>query len=167
MDRSKRVVFISHCVLNQNTVVCPLARAKGAYREIIVKLMDYGIGIHQMPCPEFRHLGLKRDPMEKIEYDTLEYRKLCKDLAKDSINVMKEYLDNDYEIVGIIGINQSPTCSIGDLKGIFMEELFELMDKDIIPSTIDIPTDYIDGKDNGEFIAKLEEFIIKNMCSRG
>ncbi len=157
MIRSKKVIFISHCILNQNTVVCPLARAKGAYREIIKKIMECGIGIHQMPCPEFRKLGLKRIPMSKTEYDTLEYRNLCRSLAKDTANILKEYISNDYEIVGILGINGSPTCSITGIRGIFMEELFSLLEKEkIYLNKIDVPEDYMDMKDNKEFISKLE-----------
>lgn len=160
MERSKRVIFISHCIINQNTVVCPLARAKGAYREIIEEIMNNGIGIHQLPCPEHRHLGFKREPMDKNQYDTIEYRNLCRNISQDTINIMKEYLDNDYEIVGLIGINESPTCSIRDAKGILMEELLSLAEKEEINlRTIDVPTDYMDGKDNEGFIRELEEFI--------
>ena len=50
--RSKKVVLVSHCILNQNSVVNDLARAKGAYREIVETIMDNDIGIHQLPCPE-------------------------------------------------------------------------------------------------------------------
>ena len=135
MERSKRVIFISHCIINQNTVVCPLARAKGAYRD----------------------LGLKREPMDKNQYDTIEYRNLCKNISQDTINIMKEYLDNDYEIVGLIGINESPTCSIRGAKGILMEELLALAKKEKINlRTIDVPTNYMDGRDNEEFIKELE-----------
>lgn len=160
MERSKRVIFISHCIINQNTVVCPLARAKGAYREIIEEIMNNGIGIHQLPCPEYRHLGLKREPMDKNQYDTIEYRNLCRNISQDTINIVKEYLDNNYEIVGLMGINESPTCSIRDAKGILMEELLSLaQNKGIHLKTIDVPTDYMDGKNNEEFIKELEEFI--------
>lgn len=160
MERSKKVVFISHCILNQNTVVNPLARAKGAYRDIIQEIMNNGIGIHQLPCPEYRHLGLNRKPMNKLEYDTVEFRTLCKDISKDTINMMKEYLENGYEIVGLIGINNSPTCSIRATKGILMEELLSLAEKEkIYLNTIDVPTEYFDGKDNEKFIEDLREFI--------
>lgn len=160
MNRSKKVVFMSHCILNQNTVVCPLARAKGAYREIIEKIMDEGIGIHQLPCPEYRYLGLKREPMSKEQYDTKEFRTLCKDIAKDMINIMKEYLENDYEIMGLIGINQSPSCSIRGKQGILMEEILELVKNENIPlSLIDVPGEYVDGEDNREFIQELGNFL--------
>jgi len=162
MDRSKRVVFVSHCILNQNTVVHPLARGKGAYKDIVKEIMDQGIGIHQLPCPEYRHLGLKRKPMNKNEYDTIEYRALCKNISEDAINIVKEYLDDDYKIVGLIGINESPTCSLRNIKGILMEELLTLAEKEKFSlNTIDVPGEYVDEKDNTEFIANLRGFLTK------
>ncbi len=160
MDRSKKVIFISHCILNQNTVVCPLARAKGAYRDIVQEIMNNGIGIHQLPCPEYRHLGLKRKPMGKSEYDTVDYRDLCKRISHDAINQIKEYLDNGYEVIGLMGINESPSCSIRGVEGILMEELLDIAKKEQISlNTIDVPGEYVDGKDNKEFIKELKIFI--------
>lgn len=160
MDRSKRVIFTSHCILNQNTVVYPLARAQGAYSEIIKTIMDKGIGIHQLPCPEYRHLGIERKPLSKSEYDTKEFRDLCKDISQDAVNILKEYLHNDYEIIGLIGINQSPSCSIRDIRGILMEELLTLVESEGISlNTIDVSDKYRDGKDNKEFLEELETFL--------
>lgn len=162
MDRSKRVMFISHCILNQNTVVCPLARANGAYTKTIEEIMKKGIGIHQLPCPEYRHLGIKRLPMSKEEYDTEEFRSLCRDIGLDTINIMKEYIENEYEIVGLIGINGSPTCSIKYSKGILMEELLDLIGENNIDiNMLDVPGDYKDGEDNRIFIDKLIDFLQK------
>lgn len=164
MERSKKVVFISHCILNQNTVVSPLARAKGPYKDIIETIMEYDIGIHQLPCPEFRHLGLSRKPMTKLEYDTTDYRNLSKEIGKDVINIMKEYLANEYEIVGLIGINHSPTCGIRGEKGVFIEELMVLMNTHNIKiKTIDIPTDYHDGEKGKKFIDELKDFLNKSI----
>lgn len=160
MHRSKRVIFISHCILNQNTVVCPLARAKGAYTEIIETIMKNGIGIHQLPCPEYRHLGIKRDSMTKEEYDTEEYRKVCKNISIDTIDMMKEYIENGYEIVGLIGVNESPTCSIRNSEGIFIEEMLELMNKSNLDiKLLDVSVDYIDGENNSKFITELTDFL--------
>ena len=160
MHRSKRVIFISHCILNQNTVVCPLARAKGAYTEIIETIMKNGIGIHQLPCPEYRHLGIKRDPMTKEEYDTEDYRKLCKNISIDTIGIMKEYIENAYEIVGLIGVNESPTCSIRNSKGIFIEEILQLMNKSNLDiKLLDVSTEYKDEEDNSKFINDLIGFL--------
>ncbi|SHJ20562.1 CD3072 family TudS-related putative desulfidase [Lutispora thermophila] len=164
MERSKKVIFTSHCILNQNTVVPPLARAKGPYRDIVEVIFNNGIGIHQLPCPEYRYLGLKRKPMTKEEYDNEEFRKLCKDISKDIVTVMKEYLDNGYYIIGLIGINGSPTCSIIGDRGILMEELLSsCREANIELNLIDVPTDYHDGENEKGFIDRFKEFI-SNAC---
>lgn len=160
MNRSKRIIFISHCILNQNTVVYPLARANGPYTDIIEIIMENGIGIHQLPCPEYRHLGIKRDPMTKEEYDTKEYRRLCKNISIDTIDIMKEYIENDYVIVGLIGVDESPTCSITNYKGIFIEELLDLINKNNLDVTLlDVPVYYKDGEKNVKFINELIDFL--------
>lgn len=160
MERNKKVVFISHCILNQNTVVYPLARAKGPYKDIVEVLLQEEIGIHQLPCPEFRYLGLKRKPMTKEEYDTLEFRNLCKNIAEDTLKIMEEYLRNGYDILGLIGINDSPTCSLMNTKGILMEELLSICEKaNINLKLIDVSADYHDGEKGKEFIIKLKAFL--------
>ncbi len=160
MDRSKKVIFVSHCILNQNTVVYPLARAKGAYRDIVTELMNNGIGIHQLPCPEYRYLGLKREPMTKEQYETEDFRRLNKGIASDAVRIIKEYISSGYNMLGIIGINESPTCSINGEKGIFMEELLcGLSEEDIKLRLIDVPSDYYDGVRGENFIKALRDFI--------
>lgn len=164
MNRNKRVIFISNCILNQNVVVSPLARAKGPYNDIVETIMDYDIGIHQLPCPEFRHLGITRVPMTKEEYDTVEYRKLSKRIALDLINIIKEYLNNDYNILGLIGINNSPSCSINNEMGIMMEEIIKITkEESIYLNTIDVPTNYYDGERGIDFIKKLKIFLKNNI----
>lgn len=126
MKRLKEIVIVSHCVLNQNTVVEGLARAKGGFK-IVDELIGEGVGIVQLPCPEFKFLGIKRKGQSKIEYDLKEYRELCKNLFMPILDDIKEYQRNGYKIKKIIGINQSPTCSISGNRGIFMEEIFEIL----------------------------------------
>lgn len=160
MERSKKIVLVSHCILNQNTVVNPLARANGSYVDIVTELMKNGIGIHQLPCPEYRYLGLKREPMTKEQFDTEAFRSLNKSISKDTVNVVKEYINNGYDVIGIIGINESPTCSINGEKGILMEELLHELEKEEIKlKLIDVPTDYHDGTQAKDFIKALNSFI--------
>ena len=164
MNRSKRIIFVSNCILNQNVVVDPLARSKGAYSDIVKTIMDYGIGIHQLPCPEFRHLGLSRKPMTKGEYDTSEYRELSREIGLDAMNIIKEYLDHDYNIIGLIGINSSPSCGISGEVGIMIEEITKVTgEEDIYLKTIDVPTDHYDGDRPISFIKKLKVFIEENI----
>lgn len=157
MKRARKVVFLSHCILNQNTVVEPLARVEGPYGKLLSLIMEKGVGIHQLPCPEFRHLGLARRPMTKEEYDTYEFRSLCRSLADDSLAIVREYIDNGYQVLGLIGINHSPTCSIDGNRGIFMEEYIGgLEDLGLDLAMLDLPTDYLDGDESRKFLEKVE-----------
>jgi predicted secreted protein len=142
MLRDKKLILLSHCILNQNSVVLPLARAKGGFL-IAKSLLDKGIGIIQLPCPEFKFLGPERKPMNKEQYDSPEYRTLCRELFKPILEDIKKYLAQSYSLVGIVGINDSPTCSITGIRGIFMEEIFIMLNEESIEvNYFEIPADY-------------------------
>ncbi len=147
MERSKRILMISHCILNQNTVVEPLARDQ---KNLLGRLMPYlekGVGIVQLPCPEVRCMGLRRWGHVKEQFDHPLFRSECRSMTSRIVDDISEYLKNGYEIVGVAGIEGSPSCgcvktcsskewrgSVGrsELKdtveviesmGVFMEEL--------------------------------------------
>lgn len=142
MLRQKKLLIVSHCLLNQNSVVKPLARAAGAF-PVIQHILNKGIGIIQLPCPEFKYLGPERQPMSKEQYDSSEYRKLCKDLFIPVLEDIKKYLKSGYDLIGILGINHSPTCSLSGSRGIFTEEIFKILEEENIDiKTFEIPTDY-------------------------
>jgi len=161
MLRNKKILYISHCVLNQNSVIRDWERSQGAFNDIVRVLLDNNISIVQLPCPEFTFLGEGRPPMTKEEYDIPEYRRLCRELSEKVTKQMKEYLVNSYKILGVLGIGGSPTCDTLGKKGIFMEELLELVDKENIPlDSFDIPEEYVEGEDN-KTIERFREFISK------
>ncbi len=128
MKRLKKIVLLSHCILNQNSVVRPLARAAGAFEDLAISYISKGFGIYQLPCPELKYLGLTREPMTKEEYSTDAYKKLCKDLADDVILDLEKYIEDGATIEYLHGIRMSPTCSISSDRGIFMEYLIEGLD---------------------------------------
>jgi hypothetical protein len=51
-ERGGRVVFVSHCLLNQNTRYPGGAFRPGAVMEVAVPYLRDGAGICQLPCPE-------------------------------------------------------------------------------------------------------------------
>lgn len=155
MLRSKNLIIVSHCVLNQNSVVSPLARARGVF-EFVSHLIEEGIGIIQLPCPELRYLGITRKPMEKEEYDTLEYRNLCKELFSPVMKELENYIKNGYTIKGIIAINESPTCSISGKTGIFMEEILkQFEEREIKLKYIEVPSYYDDKRDSEKLFNEI------------
>jgi len=123
--RSKKVILVAHCILNQNAKIDRCAHYPGAMREVTQALLDAGVGIIQMPCPELLYLGLDRQT-EKDKETTIESeddrvgvlmnktvpRVLCGKISYDLIYQIKQYKLNDFEVIGMLGINGSPTCGV-------------------------------------------------------
>ncbi|HHW13748.1 MAG TPA: hypothetical protein GXX28_02270 [Firmicutes bacterium] len=127
MRRGKRVLLVAHCVLNQNAVVSPLARAPGALVPAIKPALEAGIGLLQLPCSEKACGGLSRaSSMTREEYDTVEYRRLCARLARRVADDLEPLLADGCRVVGVLGIDGSPSCSVEEPQGILREELFKL-----------------------------------------
>ncbi|ACV24005.1 CD3072 family TudS-related putative desulfidase [Methanocaldococcus fervens] len=87
----KKIAIVSHCILNQNSVVKGLERAKEAFNEVVEIILNENYGIIQLPCPEMLYLGINRRGMVKEEYNTKEYRELCREILKPIIKYLKEY----------------------------------------------------------------------------
>lgn len=123
--RSKKVILVAHCILNQNSKIDRCAHYPGAMREVTQALLDAGIGIIQMPCPELAYLGLDRQ-VEKDKETTVESeddrvgvlmnktvpRVLCGKISYELIYQIKQYQLNGFTVVGMLGINGSPTCGV-------------------------------------------------------
>ena len=113
MQRSKRILLVSHCILNQNTVIKDEERAEGAVLSAATWALTEGFGLLQLPCPEFTFLGLERPPMTYEEYDTKEYRRHCRQILQPVLEQALDYLKNGYEMAGVLGIQSSPSCDPG------------------------------------------------------
>ncbi len=159
MLRANKVILVSHCILNQNSVVRPLARAKGAFEEIVKMISQRGFGIVQLPCPETLFLGLERLPMSKAEYATPEYIALCERLATREIEYIKLLQEGKVCIAGMIGIDQSPTCSQYGEVGHFMMALRNFAELECVPK-LDIPELFGESDEETQnFYLKMEYWL--------
>ena len=123
--RSKKVILVSHCVLNQNVKIDRCAWYPGAIHEVTQILLDAGVGFLQMPCPELLCLGLDRQA-ERGAVTTIESeddrvaermneerpRQICRKLAGDLVDQIEQYHLNGFTVLGVLGINGSPTCGV-------------------------------------------------------
>ena len=144
--RKRRVIFISHCWLNINTRFPEGCAFEGANVPLIKTMLDSGLGIIQMPCPEYECLGL-----EKWDYGVVikdEIRACFRKQAQVVLKQIKDYRALGFEIVGVFGMNPSPSCGVDVAKGkgtmlgtsrdtseqaepgIFIEELQNLLAKE-------------------------------------
>ena len=114
-ERSHRVVFIAHCFLNTNTRFPGGSAFKGSTVPLIELLLKSGMGIVQMPCPEFQCLGLEKEFYGAVPEAKL--RRCFRELAQGVVAQIKAYQNLGYEIAGVIGMNPSPSCGVEITKG--------------------------------------------------
>lgn len=128
-ERSRRVVFVSHCILNENTRYAGGAGRPGAVTEVVLELIAAGYGIHQLPCPERLAWGgvLKRHslwlyhskggplyPLRGILlsgfvwWTKVVYARIARQVGRD----VEDYQRAGIETVGVVGIGASPSCGV-------------------------------------------------------
>ncbi len=124
-QRSKKIILMAHCVLNQNAKLDRCAHYPGAIKDLSGIVIERGVGIIQMPCPELLYLGLDRQ-VDRGKCSTVEEedtriaqrmagengKALCREIANSIVFQVEEYRKNGFEIMGLVGINGSPTCGV-------------------------------------------------------
>lgn len=123
--RSKSVVFVAHCILNQNSISDGTATHSGMVNTIVDMFQQSAVGIVQMPCPELHCLGLDRGDLKGgfrplLEENTRIRQKMADDSAQQKLKILveqilyqiSEYDKHGFEVKGIIGINRSPSCGV-------------------------------------------------------
>lgn len=136
--RSRRMVYVSRCLLNCNAKFPGCADVPGVYTEIITPIAEAGIGIEQMPCLEIMGWGGVDRPkvMHELDPDNpgadwiLEYPRLCKREARKMADQMEDYLEAGYEILGVVYVDDSPTCGLTNTQ-VFPDVHFQIMEMGI------------------------------------
>jgi len=143
--RSKRVILVAHCVLNQNSISDGTADFPGSDRALVELLLASNVGIVQLPCPELMCLGLDRgnpggaacpllvenSRIRRAMTRRTVLRRL-ESLARSVVYQILEYRKHGFDVLGIVGINRSPSCGVETTsrnnrevagRGVFMEAL--------------------------------------------
>lgn len=141
MNRSKKCLFIAHCLSAQAVVAKGLAKkAPAMVKPIIQFCLDNDINLFQMPCPEIKceSGGITRDLHGKAWYENNGLRETSRQIAEEQVQYMKDLTNNGCIILAIMGVEFSPSCSptylnkgrkIDRNKGIFIEELEHQLEK--------------------------------------
>jgi predicted secreted protein len=88
-NRSKKLIVVAHCIVNQNSISDGTADFSSQFAEIIEPLMENKIGIIQLPCPELLCLGLDRQDKAGALRDLLSENTRIRDLMEEPQNIMK------------------------------------------------------------------------------
>ncbi|WP_082955959.1 2-thiouracil desulfurase family protein [Mycobacterium sp. E3339] len=128
-ERGRRVMLVSHCLLNENTRYAGGATRAGAVVEAVEELMNAGYGVHQLPCPERLAWGGVLKPHSLPLYHSkggflyplravllrvfvvwtrLVYRRTARQVVRD----VADYQQSGIAVAGVIGIGASPSCGV-------------------------------------------------------
>ena len=139
--RSRRIVVVIECVLNQNARDDGAAVTPAINRAVIDLCQEYEVGILQIPCPEMDVLGFKRNRPPGISIraalDSVRGRRRCREISIGIANRLQDYSRQGYKILAIIGGNpESPGCAVHpgehgltDHSGVLMRELYDELRK--------------------------------------
>ncbi|MBU4556254.1 MAG: hypothetical protein KJ747_05230 [Actinobacteria bacterium] len=124
--RGRKIAIVCHCLLNANSKVEGLAKYAGVH-PLVARLANEGIGIIQMPCAEMTALGMRRWGQTREQYESVPFVEHCTALARDTLAQVEEYQRCGYQIVGLVGVDGSPTCgvahsAVGDWGGEYEPE---------------------------------------------
>lgn len=132
-ERSRRIVYVSLCVLNQNVRFPGIAVEAGACTELVGMLMRSGLGIEPLPCLErigwggvrrriyfrfqplmlrFAHSPLSRFFRVLARLWVFQYGLVCKREARKVVRTIQDYVESGYTVEGIIAMDDSPTDGV-------------------------------------------------------
>ena len=110
--RSGKLIFISHCLLNQNACVKGISSEAAMIKPLIKLLMDHDVAIYQMPCPEVSFCGQARWGQVKQQYSTPMFRRHCRQIAEQILDHVQNYTDTGHRVLGVVMRDGSPTCGL-------------------------------------------------------
>jgi predicted secreted protein len=120
-QRSGKIVVVAHCLLNVHSLEDNLAIYPGLEEEVIKLLIEKGVSLYQIPCPEIELSGIFRKALPKESYEHPKIRKIYRQLADRIADNLKWYVKKDYKIIAVIGAEASPSCGI-ELVGKWKEK---------------------------------------------
>ncbi len=166
MKRSKKHILVPYCALAQGIRADTIVKHYPAVvKDVIEFLIRNNINIMQMPCPELYFDGIRRKPCGKSHYDTPHNRKICRDVAINVVDMIQLIQSGGYEVIGILGVNYSPSCAVDCIKykrpekirgtGIYIEELKKILQE----RKLQIPMIGIENYNISVTMKQLEELI--------
>ena len=115
----QKILFVSHCFLNdgaklKNQNLSEMEQERKDKREFLKKILDAGVEIIQLPCPEFILYGANRWGHAASQFDTAFFRKESRKMLEPILLQIEEYsfYPERFEIIGIVGIDGSPSCGV-------------------------------------------------------
>ena len=139
-SRSGKVIFLSHCILNENTRYLGGAAAPACIQPVVEQCIRNDWGMVQMPCPEQQAWGGVGKRFLLLTYGSkgtflylfrgfllplfvLYTKWIYRNLARKVVAEIKDYLNTGYTVVSIAGVDGSPSCGVN--TGLVLEVALE------------------------------------------
>ncbi|WP_242968841.1 CD3072 family TudS-related putative desulfidase [Marasmitruncus massiliensis] len=115
----RKIAVVSHCILNPaSKVFAPgnhqLEQEESLRKKFLYAALECGIDLLQLPCPEFTLYGSMRWGHVKEQFDNVFFRAHCRRILESVVEQLAEYAVHPerYLILGIVGIDGSPSCGV-------------------------------------------------------
>lgn len=174
--RSKKIIIIAHCALNQNARIDSCAMSPAVIPHVVEALVERQIGIIQYPCPELGFLGMGRQGQDCSSWDgsyhhengevydqmsVPEARAYLRRIANDLVYQINEYKKYGFKVLGVLGILGSPSCGVGckyykgvqESDGAFIEELKKVFNE----SGLEIPVKGLHDMNSDDNMRVIQE----------
>ena len=109
---AKKLILVSHCILNQYSIIHGRSNNMRLGREIIEMALKNEVGIIQLPCPEVTLLGPKRWAQSYEQYDTTAFHHHCEQLIQPVVDQIIDYQNDGRKLMAAVGIAGSPSCAV-------------------------------------------------------
>jgi predicted secreted protein len=108
-----RVVILAHCIVNQSTRARwqggGATRTEGTITDVITPLIEHGIGIIQMECPEQTLYGNPRHPRSRDDYEIPVFKDKCREIAVRTTQAIE---NSASKLIAVLGFEGSPSCGV-------------------------------------------------------
>lgn len=114
-NRSKYFVFVPFCLLAQSYQAQGLVKYewRSSIKPFVNLLLENDINIIQMQCAESSfNSSLIRDPKGLSKYNNDKFNNHCEKLANEVAQEIKNIITSNYQVIAILGIEQSPSCCV-------------------------------------------------------
>ena len=125
MENCRKIILVAHCLLIKGFV----NSFSNDMSEVVKILSETDTGIIQMPCPHLYSLNNKKAGQSNSDIDKKQFslsfiekvkksnpESLYEGMINPLLAQLKKYQQHEFEIVGIIGVKNSPVCGVNNQK---------------------------------------------------
>ena len=112
MQQEGKIILLCHCLLNANSKIRGGVRYGPVFKPVVEFLLNYDVGLLQLPCPEHSFCGSARWGQSKDQYDNPFFRDHCRYIMQPIVNQLCDYVAQGYVLPAVLGIKGSPSCGV-------------------------------------------------------